>query len=162
IIPRFWSSISTELGFVSPAVFKGGTTMGSAVLGEAISAIRDWSVKEANESRGPHATETFGSLVFNDEAQQKRLPTPVYHALRLPGTRLHGLASDQPAVAAAPRRRRHARHSDGIRQLDGRNARQEDAAAPFDGSAVQASRPRVEVVWLDGRARRHDLRSGTG
>src|SRR5947208_3564986 len=56
--------------------------MGSAILGEAISAIRDWSVTEAKEPRGPRATEAFGSLVFNDEVQQTRLPKPVYHALR--------------------------------------------------------------------------------
>src|SRR5438477_763289 len=56
--------------------------MGSAVLGEAISAIRDWSVTEAKEPRFARATETFGSLVFNDAVQQTRLPKPVYHALR--------------------------------------------------------------------------------
>ena len=56
--------------------------MGSAILGEAISAIRDWSVTEAKEPRAPRATEAFGSLVFNDEVQQTRLPKPVYHALR--------------------------------------------------------------------------------
>jgi glutamine synthetase len=82
----------------SGCIQKGGTTMGSAVLGEAISAIRDWSVKEADESRGPHATETFGSLVFNDEAQQKRLPTPVYHALRR--TITHGEPLDASAADA--------------------------------------------------------------
>src|SRR5262249_32161469 len=56
--------------------------MGSSVLGEAISAIRDWSVTEAKEARGARATDTFGSLVFNDEVQQARLPKTVYHALR--------------------------------------------------------------------------------
>jgi glutamine synthetase len=56
--------------------------MGSAVLTEAISAIRDWSVTEAKEARFARATETFGSLVFNDAVQQTRLPKPVYHALR--------------------------------------------------------------------------------
>jgi glutamine synthetase len=57
--------------------------MGSAVLGEAISAIRDWSVREAKEpAHTMRATETFGSLVFNEEIQQARLPKPVYHALR--------------------------------------------------------------------------------
>ncbi len=56
--------------------------MGSAVLREAISAIRDWSLTEGKESRGPHAAESFGSLVFDGAVQQKRLPTPVYHALR--------------------------------------------------------------------------------
>jgi glutamine synthetase len=56
--------------------------MGSAVLSEAISAIRDWSVTDAKERRGARPTEAFGSLVFNDEVQQARLPKPVYHALR--------------------------------------------------------------------------------
>src|SRR6266480_3625334 len=56
--------------------------MGSAILGDAISAIRDWSVTEAKEGRPPRATEAFGSLVFNDAVQQTRLPKPVYHALR--------------------------------------------------------------------------------
>src|SRR5712675_2036503 len=57
--------------------------MGSAVLGDAISAIRDWSVKSGTSSAAePHATETFGSLVFNDGMQQARLPKAVYQALR--------------------------------------------------------------------------------
>ena len=76
--------------------------MGSTVLGEAISAIRDWSVTEAKEPRGPRATEAFGSLVFNDEVQQTRLPKPVYHALRR--TMTHGEPLDisvADAVASA-------------------------------------------------------------
>jgi glutamine synthetase len=76
--------------------------MGSAVLGDAISAIRDWSVTEAKEPRAPRATEAFGSLVFNDAVQQTRLPKPVYHALRR--TITHGEALDHSvadAVASA-------------------------------------------------------------
>src|SRR4051812_15384839 len=62
---------------------KGGKVMGSAVLGEAISAIRDWSGKaQRGATGGPHAAETFGSLVFNDSVQQARLPKTVYQALR--------------------------------------------------------------------------------
>jgi glutamine synthetase len=56
--------------------------MGSAVFGEAISAIRDWSVAASKGSRVQSAVGSFGSLVFNDEVQQARLPKPVYHALR--------------------------------------------------------------------------------
>ena len=56
--------------------------MGSGVLGGAISAIRDWSQAEAKQPRGPHASETFGSLVFNDLVQQQRLPPSVYQKLR--------------------------------------------------------------------------------
>src|SRR6059036_2358483 len=78
--------------------------MGSAVLGEAISSIRDWSVTEAKEPRAARATEAFGSLVFNDEVQQQRLPSSVYHALRR--TITHGDSLDlsvADAVAAAMR-----------------------------------------------------------
>ena len=56
--------------------------MTSGVLEGAISAIREWSVSDAKQPRGPHAGETFGSLVFNDQVQQQRLPKSVYHALR--------------------------------------------------------------------------------
>src|SRR5688572_16862529 len=62
--------------------------MGSAVLGDAIGAIRDWSVSASKETRATIANGAngsnglFGSLVFNDEVQQKRLPKTVYHALR--------------------------------------------------------------------------------
>src|SRR5947209_3263739 len=70
--------------------------MGSAVLGEAISAIRDWSVTEAKEPRAPRVTEAFGSLVFNDAVQQARLPKAAYHALRR--TITHGEPLD-PSVA---------------------------------------------------------------
>jgi glutamine synthetase len=76
--------------------------MGSTVLGEAISSIRDWSVTEAKEPRGARTTEAFGSLVFNDEVQQTRLPKPVYHALRRTmthGEPLDGSVAD--AVASA-------------------------------------------------------------
>jgi len=71
--------------------------MGSAVLGEAISAIRDWSVAETKETRGARET-AFGSLVFNDEVQQARLPKNVYHALRR--TISHGEALDLSAADA--------------------------------------------------------------
>ena len=56
--------------------------MGSAVLGEAIGAIRDWSEKRGKETGASNGKGAFGSLVFNDAAQQKRLPKNVYDALR--------------------------------------------------------------------------------
>jgi glutamine synthetase len=71
--------------------------MGSAVLGDAISAIRDWSVSDSKDTRGARET-AFGSLVFNDEVQQARLPKPVYHALRR--TITHGEALDLSAADA--------------------------------------------------------------
>jgi glutamine synthetase len=55
--------------------------MGSAVLSEAITAIRAWSTSEVKGAT-PGSAESFGSLVFNDTVQQARLPKPVYQALR--------------------------------------------------------------------------------
>jgi glutamine synthetase len=80
--------------------------MGSTVLQDAISAIRDWSVAAAlpgnGTVNGTKATEAFGSLVFNETAQEKRLPKTVFHALRRTVTRGEALdASVADAVAAA-------------------------------------------------------------
>jgi glutamine synthetase len=72
--------------------------MGSGVLEGAITAIRGWSEAEAKQPRGPHASETFGSLVFNDLVQQQRLPAAVYKKLRR--TISHGESLD-PTVADA-------------------------------------------------------------
>ncbi|MBZ5555714.1 MAG: glutamine synthetase III [Acidobacteriia bacterium] len=73
--------------------------MGSAVLGKAISAIRDWSISEASSVSGsPAAAEAFGSLVFSDEVQQSRLPKNVYQALRR--TISQGEALDMSAADA--------------------------------------------------------------
>jgi glutamine synthetase len=80
---------------------KGGEVMGSAVLGEAISAIRAWSVGDVKGSASGSA-ETFGSLVFNDSVQQARLPKPAYQALRRTITHGDPLdASSADAVAKA-------------------------------------------------------------
>src|SRR3954468_14129601 len=76
--------------------------MGSAVLGEAIAAIREWSVANGKEWPTVDAGEAFGSLVFNDAEQQKRLPTSMYRALRR--TITHGDALEfavADAVASA-------------------------------------------------------------
>jgi glutamine synthetase len=75
--------------------------MGSAVLVEAIHAIRDFSVakKEPGDTR---TANIFGSLVFNDAEQEKRLPKPVYHGLRRTITHGESLdASMADAIASA-------------------------------------------------------------
>jgi glutamine synthetase len=76
--------------------------MGSVVLGEAISAIREWSMTEDKAPSQLAATEAFGSLVFSDALQEKRLPKAAYDALRRTITRGEGLdPSVADAVAAA-------------------------------------------------------------
>jgi glutamine synthetase len=72
--------------------------MGSAVLGEAINAIRDWSETRGKENGGSASKGEFGSLVFDDAAQEKRLPKSVYSTLRR--TITHGESLD-PSVADA-------------------------------------------------------------
>jgi len=77
--------------------------MGSAALSEAAKSIRDWSITEGRTAVTPgKATELFGSLVFNDKAQQERLPKPAYRALRATITRGETLdLSTADAVATA-------------------------------------------------------------
>jgi glutamine synthetase len=79
--------------------------MGSAASRDAIKSIRDWATESAHaplNQNANRATEVFGSLVFNDEVQQSRLPKPAYRALRRTITRgepLDGSVAD--AVASA-------------------------------------------------------------
>jgi glutamine synthetase len=78
--------------------------MGSAALAEAVKSIRDWSMTEGRAASPSPAkiTEQFGSLVFNDQVQQARLPKPVYRALRATITRGEALDfSTADAIASA-------------------------------------------------------------
>jgi glutamine synthetase len=77
--------------------------MGSAALSEAVKSIRDWSMSEGRaSSSSAKAADVFGSLAFNDKAQQDRLPKPVYRALRATITRGEPLdLSTADAVATA-------------------------------------------------------------
>ncbi|MCM3879368.1 MAG: glutamine synthetase III, partial [Vicinamibacterales bacterium] len=73
--------------------------MGSRASSGAIEAIRDWSMTSGKETKTPIDSKTlFGSLVFNDEVQQKRLPSAVYETLRR--TMAHGDALD-PSIASS-------------------------------------------------------------
>ena len=77
--------------------------MGSAALSEAIKSIRDWSMNEGrSQTTLGNAAELFGSLAFNDKAQQERLPKAAYRALRATITRGEPLdAATADAVATA-------------------------------------------------------------
>jgi glutamine synthetase len=72
--------------------------MGSAVSVNAIRAVRDFSVAAASAPERTSNGGGFGSLVFNDAVQEKRLPKQVYQALRR--TISNGDALD-PSVADA-------------------------------------------------------------
>jgi len=67
-------------------------------LDAAIQAIRDFSMSKGQEPSTARVGDGFGSLVFSDAVQQKRLSTPVYHALRR--TITNGESLD-PSVAGA-------------------------------------------------------------
>ena len=77
--------------------------MGSAALGAAIKSINDWAMTEGRLTKPPsRVSDIFGSLVFNDQVQQARLPKPVYKSLR--NTVSHGQPLDvstADAVASA-------------------------------------------------------------
>ena len=77
--------------------------MGSSALSEAAKSIRDWSVNEGRTSSTPvNAADIFAIRVFNDKAQQERLPKPAYRALRATITRGETLdAATADAVATA-------------------------------------------------------------
>src|SRR6188472_3733288 len=77
--------------------------MGSAALSAAIKSINEWSMTEGRATGTPaKATDVFGSLVFNDKAQQERLPKAAYRALRATITRGEALdLSTADAVATA-------------------------------------------------------------
>src|SRR5262249_4677704 len=77
--------------------------MGSAVLGEAIGAIRDWSITKGKKGKAPAALPSngsngFGSPSFGDAEHWKRLPKAGYKALRRPIAHGESLA---PSVADA-------------------------------------------------------------
>jgi glutamine synthetase len=57
--------------------------MGSASAGDAVRSITSWNLGVKSGTAGARkASDEFGSLTFNDEAQRARLPKDVYRALR--------------------------------------------------------------------------------
>lgn len=56
--------------------------MKNTMFNEAVSAIRDWPLAQTQTLNGDHASKAFGSFVFNEEEQKKRLPKDAYEALR--------------------------------------------------------------------------------
>jgi glutamine synthetase len=77
--------------------------MGSAALGEAVKGINAWATDGMRHLSKPvNVNEVFGSLAFNDQIQQARLPKSVYKSLRQTVT--HGKPLDintADAVATA-------------------------------------------------------------
>jgi glutamine synthetase len=77
--------------------------MGSAALGDAIKSIHNWTMTEGRQAKMPaRVSDMFGSLVFNDQVQQARLPKHAYRLLRNTITQGDPLdASTADAVASA-------------------------------------------------------------
>jgi glutamine synthetase len=62
---------------------QGAADMGSAALGEAVRGINAWATEGMRHLSKPvHVADVFGSLAFNDQVQQARLPKTVYKSLR--------------------------------------------------------------------------------
>jgi len=149
---------------------EGDEGMGDRARGDALHALvpaaHRHHRRETRLVSQSHERRQSRGRVFRQGADQGRarcVELPVgRHALHVRSARLHGVGSDQLAVAALQRRRGDARHPDGVRQLDRRNPGQEDAAPPLDGSPLEAGGPRAQAVRLVGRARRHDLRTRAG
>ena len=52
-------------------------------MGEAVKGITHWATEGMRHLSKPvHVGDIFGSLVFNDQVQQARLPKAVYKSLR--------------------------------------------------------------------------------
>ena len=85
------------------------------------------------------------------------------HPRHVRSPRLHDLGRHQPGLHPRKPERHDALHSDGVRLVDGRSARQEDAGAAFDAGPQQAGPADPEAVRPDGRrVRRVDGRPRAG
>src|SRR5207237_3643498 len=74
----------------------------STTTREPTTKVSDWSIMHGEEKAEPRGADAFGSLVFNDAVQEKRLPKLVYQALRRTithGEPLHPSVADGVAAA---------------------------------------------------------------
>jgi hypothetical protein len=77
--------------------------------------LKDWAIEHGGRPRGRRVRRQGA-----DQGRARRVELSVRrHALHVRGARLHGLGSDEPAVAARDAERHHAGHSDRVRELDG-------------------------------------------
>ena len=76
--------------------------MASASASERIPSISSWTAGHKTSTR--KASEEFGSLTFNDEAQRARLPKDVYRALRRAVAQ--GEPIEPPSPTSSPARSR--------------------------------------------------------
>ena len=85
------------------------------------------------------------------------------HSRDVRSPRLHDLGRHQPGLHSGKPERHDAVHSDGVRFVDRRSPRQEDAGVAFDAGTQQASAAHFEAVRPDRRrVRRLDRRSRAG
>ena len=162
-----------------------GTALDIATADAVATALKDWAV----EHGASHFTHWFQPLTGITAEKHDAFYDPTDDGRAMAEFRGKELVRGEPDASSFPsggmrstfeargytawdptsppwllvqQQQRHARHSDGVRQLDRRRARQEDAAPSLDGSAVGAGRARAEAVRLDGDARHRDLWSRAG
>ena len=99
-----------------------------------------------------------------DPGRARRLLLPDRRRSRhLRGPRLHRLGPDQPRLHPREPERRAALHPDRLRLLDGRGARQQDAAAALDGRALALGDPALRLFGDEqSQARLHHGRARAG
>ncbi len=102
-------------------------------------------------SRGLPHRELHGLAAHPGGAGRVELPVG-WHAIDLRGPRLHRVGSDLSGVPRVPRDGLHADHPLGLRVVDGRSARQEDAAAPLDARDLPGRGTRPEARWASMRS----------
>ena len=162
---------------------KHGAPLDPAIADAVATAMKDWAIEkgathfthmfqpmtgltaEKHDSflqpseAGKALLEFSGKELVRGEPDASLLPLR-RHPRHLRGPRLHRLGPDQPGVHHGEPQRRDPRHPDRLRQLDRRGARQEDAAAPLDGGALEAGPAHPQAVRQHRRARRSSPPSG--
>ena len=82
-----------------------------------------------------------------DPRRTRRVELPLgRHPRHVRSPRLHRLGRDQPGLHSGKPQRHDALHSHGLRLVDRRSARQEDAGAAIDAGPEQAGPAHLEVV----------------
>ncbi len=142
---------------------ESGEKLDPAIADVVASAMKDWAIEKgathyahvffpltgltaekhdsflSPDGDGGAMAEFTGKQLIQGEPDGSSFPTR-RHSRHVRSPRLHDLGRHQPGLHSGKPERHDALHSDGVRLLDRRSARQEDAAAAFD-AGPQRARP---------------------